>query len=350
MYKSIRPGKALYDTCGKKVHAHGGSILRYADKFYFYGENKEGVTGTATGTPCKIWQNGMRMYSSADLMNWTDEGVIAIDNENADSPFHPSALTDRPHILYNEARNEFVMWVKCGGSLLGVADFSSSYFAVAISDKITGPYKFVKKVVTDFPAGDFDFAKDDGKTYVIHERPHDALVCRRLTDDLTDLTDEYSLNAVKKAPPYTREAPAFFKRNGRKFLLTSGTTGYYPNETLLYEITDIHGEWKELGTPCVGDINKNSFHAQFSSVFEYKGNYFALGDRWLTDLPPVMPDINEIFRILCSPDENDKSACKILSELSDENTSEACYIWLPIKFDGSGTPYIEWVNEWKPEI
>ena len=34
MYDSFRPGKVWYDTEGKKIHAHGGSIL-YADgKFW----------------------------------------------------------------------------------------------------------------------------------------------------------------------------------------------------------------------------------------------------------------------------------------------------------------------------
>ncbi|MBQ8356529.1 MAG: hypothetical protein IJX39_01840 [Clostridia bacterium] len=48
----------------------------------------------------------------------------------------------------------------------------------------------------------------------------------------------------------TREAPAYFEHNGRKFIITSGTTGYFPNPTVGYDVTDLHGEWKDLGLTC----------------------------------------------------------------------------------------------------
>ena len=60
MYKTIRPGKTLYDTDGRVVQAHGGSILYHNGKYYFYGENKEGITGAATGERCINWTNGVR--------------------------------------------------------------------------------------------------------------------------------------------------------------------------------------------------------------------------------------------------------------------------------------------------
>ena len=37
----IKPGQPWLDTNGKRIQAHGGSVI-YADgKFYWYGENKE---------------------------------------------------------------------------------------------------------------------------------------------------------------------------------------------------------------------------------------------------------------------------------------------------------------------
>ena len=48
MYSSIRPGKFWYDTDGKRIQAHGGSIIFINDTFYWYGENKDGITGTST--------------------------------------------------------------------------------------------------------------------------------------------------------------------------------------------------------------------------------------------------------------------------------------------------------------
>ena len=37
MYTSIRPGKVWYDTEGKRIQAHGGSILYAGGTFYWYG-------------------------------------------------------------------------------------------------------------------------------------------------------------------------------------------------------------------------------------------------------------------------------------------------------------------------
>lgn len=171
-----------------------------------------------------------------------------------------------------------------------------------------------------------------------------------LNDDYTDFTDEMSIHIPKQFPPFTRETPAFFKRGGRKFLLTSGTTGYFPNETVLYEITDFHGEWRELGKPCVNDVNKNSFACQFSSVFRHpfiKDLYIASGDRWLRDLPANMPDINAIYERMFDKTKDPLPDGFTTTALSDENTSEATYVWLPVRFSDDGTPYICWETEWR---
>lgn len=37
------------------------------------------------------------------------------------------------------------------------------------------------------------------------------------------------------------------------------------------------------------------------------------------------------------------------SILYGENTSEANYVWLPIRFDEAGNPYIEWRRAWTVE-
>ena len=40
-YTSIRPGKEWLDTDGNLIQAHGGSVMYYNGKYYWYGENKE---------------------------------------------------------------------------------------------------------------------------------------------------------------------------------------------------------------------------------------------------------------------------------------------------------------------
>lgn len=349
MYKNIRPGKTLYDTQGKRVQAHGGSIL-YADGlFYLYGENKDGITGTATGEKCPFWHHGVRLYSSSDLYNWQDEGVIMYEPNDDSSPFYPKNIMDRPHILFNEKTGLYVMWAKC----VKGDDFGFGFFAVAVSERIHGPFRLYAEITCDpFHAGDFDLVKDGDSAYIIYENPHTEMICQTLNDEYTGFTEEFSTHLPEKCPPFTREAPAFFKRGERKFLLTSGTTGYYPNATQLEEIHDFHGEWETLGNPCRNDRANNSFHAQFSSVFKHPfidDLYIALGDRWLKDLPVDLPDMNEIFHRLCNKDMPPLLEDFRFSEYSDENTSEADYVWLPVLFDENGTPYIEWRTEWDVE-
>ena len=71
MYDRISPGKVWLDTDGKRIQAHGGSILAHDGKYYWYGENKEFTTGNQA-----CWHNGIRMYESTDLYNWKDLGII----------------------------------------------------------------------------------------------------------------------------------------------------------------------------------------------------------------------------------------------------------------------------------
>ena len=145
---SIKPGQPWYDTEGKRIQAHAGCMLFWDDTFYWYGENKEGVTDEKL-----LWHNGVRMYSSKDLYNWKDEGVIcAARPEDPESPLHPYSKMDRPHILYNEKTKKFVMWMKIMGK------DGIQFMTVATSDQITGPYRIVNEKIHPggMNSGDFD--------------------------------------------------------------------------------------------------------------------------------------------------------------------------------------------------
>lgn len=108
MYNSIRPGQVWLDTEGKRIQAHGGSVMYLDGTYYWYGENKEKTTGKDD-----IWHWGVRCYTSKDLYNWEDKGLI-IPPETADptSSIHPTSMMDRPHIIYNKDTKKFVCWLK----------------------------------------------------------------------------------------------------------------------------------------------------------------------------------------------------------------------------------------------
>lgn len=349
MYDCFRPGKTWYDTEGKRIQAHGGSILFVDGTFYWYGENKEGITGMATGEKCKNWHQGVRLYSSKDLYNWQDEGVILYEAQDSTHPFFPANIMDRPHILYNAKTAQFVLWAKCSR----VADFGDCFFAVCVSENIRGPFQLLScNECVPYHAGDFDLFESDGKAYIIYENPHTEMICQTLSEDYTRLTEERSTHLPEKCPPFVREAPAYFRRNGKNYVFTSGTTGYYPNATLTHTFAQPHGKWRTLGKTCVEDEKNNSFHAQFSSVFRHpyiEDLYIALGDRWLTDLPLDIPDMENIFYRLFDKNQPPLPENFSFSEISEENTGEADYVWLPVQFAEDGTPYLRWMSRWTTE-
>lgn len=347
MYTYFRPGKVWYDTEGKPIQAHGGSILYAEDTFWWYGENKEGITGRATGEKCPYWHHGVRCYSSKDLYNWKDEGMIVPESDDENNPFFPSTIMDRPHILYNDSTKKYVLWAKTAKN-----GFKNGKFSVCVGNTLH-TLRYIGDVSTDpHYAGDFDLFKDGDKAYAVFEHPHSEMILRELNDDYTDFAPAWSTHIPEESPPTVREAPAYFTRDGRKFILTSGTTGYFPNPTIAYDITDLHGEWKDLGKTCRNDLKRNSFHAQFSSVFHHPhipDLYIALGDRWLTDLPEDLPDVEEAFYNQYSPHGTPSPDWRNSRYWSDENTSRAGYVWLPVLFDEKGDPYIEWRTFWTAE-
>lgn len=344
-YTSIRPGQEWRDNNGELIQAHGGSVLFHDGKYYWYGENKEKSISEKI-----IWHWGVRLYSSTDLYNWTDEGIICMpEPDDITSPLHPNSKMDRPHILYNEMTKKFVLWMKVmGEKIWGGKD--KQYMTVAVSDSIKGPFKIINRMLhpCGMDSGDFDLFVDNGKGYIIFERVHKDMIVMELTDDYMDVTDKYSVHFPRKCPPYVREAPAVFKKDGMLYMFTSGTTAKFPNPSEVAVSKDIHGEWKELGNPHINDIKNTSFDSQISCVFKVQDSdmYIAMADRWLMDLPEDMPDIQAIYE--CMFDDTIESEYRgyDVNSLTSKNTSIARYVWLPVEFV-NGVPMIRWYNEWR---
>lgn len=344
----IKPGQPWLDENGNRIQAHGGGVIYVNNKFYWYGENKE-----KTFNYYGIWHWGVRLYSSDDLYNWKDEGIICLpEPDDETSPLHPRSKMDRPHILYNEKTKKFVMWMKIMGPN------NIQYMVVATADDIKGPFKIINKKLHPggMNSGDFDLVQfEDGRACIVFDRVHYDMVVIDLTDDYVDTTVNYSAHYYRRCPPYVREAPAVFFRNGKGYIFTSGTTGYFPNPSETACFDDIHGEWKVLGDPHVGDARHTSFDSQICCVFQHphvKNLYIAMADRWLVDLPDDRPDICQVYAGMfdetCDPKLKEKYKDFCPESLSKRNTSIADYVWLPVVFEGD-VPQIYWRDEWRIE-
>ena len=347
MYHAIYPGKVWLDTEGKRIQAHGGSVMYWDGIYYWYGENKEKTTGDND-----IWHWGVRCYTSTDLYNWEDKGlIIPPEPDDTDSSLHPSAQMDRPHIIYNQTTGKFVCWLKI------MHKDKTQTVTILTADHILGPYQKIREGFKplNMSAGDFDLVvAEDGKAYYYFERVHSETICADLTADYTDVTGYYSTHFPHPYPPYVREATAHFQRKGKHYLLTSGTTGYLPNPSEAAIADTWHGPYQVQENPHLSDESHTSYHSQISSVFKVHGKkdlYIAMVDRWMPKHMHLQYErYRELFEKNFNPDYsgNVQMDEEILKCVLDKNTSIADYVWLPIRFEGENA-YIDWLDEWRGE-
>ena len=347
MYHAFHPGQLWLDIEGKPIQAHGGSVMYLDGVYYWYGENKEKTDGKNS-----IWHWGVRCYSSTDLYNWQDLGlIIPPDTEDETSPLHPTSMMDRPHILYNARTKKFVCWLKI------MERDGTQTETILTADSLTGPYSIVRKGLRPLgmSAGDFDLAAaPDGKGYYFFERVHSETICADLTDDYTDVTGYYSTHFPLPGPPYVREATAHFIHKGKHYLLTSGTTGYLPNPSQLAVADTWHGPYRVLGNPHPDDPSMTSFHSQVSSVFKVQGKrdlYIAVADRWAPEWMDLEYDkYRRLFEKRFIPESSVELDFDPAEIPMDTNlaTRDARYVWLPIRFNGE-MGIINWYDEWRIE-
>ena len=348
VYDAIYPGRPWLDTEGKRIQAHGGSVMFWQGAYYWYGENKEKTDGQNG-----IWHWGVRCYRSCDLMNWEDLGlIIPPEPENPASSLHPSTKMDRPHILYNRRTGKFVCFLKI------MNDDGTQTLTILTADALTGPYTKQREGVQPLgmSAGDFDLAAaPDGKGYYFFERVHSETICADLTDDYLGLTGYYSTHFPRPFPPYVREATAHFLRKGKHYLITSGTTGYFPNPSEVAVADTWHSPYTVLGNPHPGDATNTSFHSQISSVFRVKGKkdlYIAVADRWLPNEQHLAyEDYAELYQSWFDPDMNAAEVQKRKTHIPSDahaNTSIADYVFLPLHFTEDGMVRIDWLDHWRP--
>ena len=133
--KAFYPGQTWLDTEGKRIQAHGGSVIYVDGIYYWYGENKEKTDGKNG-----IWHWGVKCYKSTDLYNWEDCGIIIPpEPDDINSSLHPTKCVDRPHIIYNKQTKKYVCWLK----VMNTYDIQSQ--TILTADHILGPYTKVRE-------------------------------------------------------------------------------------------------------------------------------------------------------------------------------------------------------------
>ncbi len=346
---AIYPGQPWLDTKGERIQAHGGAVYYENGTYYWYGENKSYTDGKNG-----IWTWGLKAYASKDLYNWDDLGYLIppmLDDPN--SALFPTKRVDRPHILKCPKTGKYVCWVKLSGP--------EAAFTVWQADALLGPYELVENLYNPggHKAGDFDMVADEqsGKAYIYFDAEHKSMLCMSLTEDYLHADEKIASSYPNMTPPFTREAPALFEAKGRKYMLTSGMTGYVPNRSDSAAADAWEDVFVSLGDPHVDDDSKASFNSQISKIFKVEGRencFIAMADRWLPGYH-VDSRIADLFtRVIASTYEPEKYQATEAERkemyagnvLETANTAVADYVWLPIEWAGD-KPMIRWREQWK---
>ncbi|MCR5585336.1 MAG: glycoside hydrolase family 43 protein [Lachnospiraceae bacterium] len=359
-YDSFNPGAVWTDTEGTPIQAHGGQVQqleipdpatgKLVTKWVWVGEDK--TNG---------YRGGVCAYTSDDLYNWQFEGVImrnvpsrrALEKEEYFKSLYAGctdaeldnvalaldaerAVIERPKLIYNEKNKQYVLWFHADGpTATSNSNYAAACAGVAVSDTPFGPYRFIgryrlntcppdqedKHPQSKGMARDMNLFKDtDGTAYIIYSSEENlTLYISKLNEDYTYLETApekavYGKDFIRLFPGAQREAPALFLKDGKYYLMTSGCTGWAPNQARYYVSDSVMGEWTSKGDPCVGDVNHTTFESQSTCIFRdvNSGTWIYMGDRWFAD-----------------------------------TLNDSRYIWLPIVFKENGDMEISFVSNWK---
>ncbi|KAH9621202.1 hypothetical protein KSS87_013428 [Heliosperma pusillum] len=278
------PGRIWLDTDGNPIQAHGGGILydEGSKTYYWYGEYKDGPTYHAHKKgAARVDIIGVGCYSSKDLWTWKNEGIVLAGEETDETlDLHKSNVLERPKVLYNDKTGKYVMWMHIDN-----VNYTKAHVGVAISDYPNGPFEYLH---SESPHG-FDsrdmtvFKDDDGIAYIVYSSVDNSeLHIGPLTDDYLGLLDVVRPILIGQH----REAPALFKHQGTYYMVTSGCSGWAPNEAMAHASEFILGPWDTLGNPCIGGskiFRETTFFSQSTFVLPLPGlpDYFLfMADRW----------------------------------------------------------------------
>ncbi|MBN1893387.1 family 43 glycosylhydrolase [bacterium] len=309
---AFRPGEIWPDTEGNPINAHGGGVLYQDGVYYWYGEIKSGETRlpvkNKTWTGTRVQAGGVSCYSSTDLVRWNNEGVAL--PPVADDPGHdlyPGNVIERPKVVYNESTRQYVMWMHIDSE-----DYSAARAGVAVSDNPVGLFVYRGSIRPDGSMSrDMTlFKDDDGRAYLVYASENNA------TLHISLLSPDYLSPGgtfIRVFEKRSREAPAVFKYGGRYFIVSSGCTGWDPNEAEYAVADSMLGTWTVRGNPCQGPDRDKTYFSQSTfvlAVADIPGAFIFMADRW------------------------DK-----------QNLPDSRYVWLPLRIQGD-TLSIAWRDSW----
>ena len=355
-------------TDGQVIQAHGGSVLKDGDTFYWVGQGAPDNVPTDYNGAGGVFKNQwlyttINMYKSKDLVNWQfDNAVTSIDDANAIEycdgnvegstskvlnyndqrqeykdlvAKHPQYLSnaklgckiERPHILKNAKTGKYLIWAHWEGTV----GYGSSQLIAFQSDTVDGKYQPLKwqdgqvhaqpKVMVNgklTPMASRDLSAwadpDTGNAYIVSSTEKVRLY--KLNDTYTgvDANGSYEFPNISY-----REAPSLFKENGRYYMITSGQDYWDPTQT------------EYASNANIEDPNGWTSLAELQSKSDARKN-------WGSQDASTRTYIGQPTYVLQYQDQNNKPAVMLLADdwnplksaTADVDTTKANYVLTPV--------------------
>ena len=378
-------GAVMYDNNGVKIQAHGGQVQQLTvdgvTKYYWYGEDK-----THGMDPV----DGVHLYTSTDLYNWTDEGMVLqtipvsekdfgkdqeagykadlsvfetddyfkklygdFAGQAADDSRYSSKLEEvywnladdrcvmeRPKVLYNEKTGKYVMWFHCDGRTPGSsATYGKARAGVAIADSPTGPFKFLGAYKLNY------------------------------SESANHSWDNANLGSV-------RDMNVFEDTDGSAYVIYSsdGNTNMYIAK-LNSSYTNVAKDQKEAVLGEDFTLNFEGASREAPAMFRYKDKYYLITSActgWSANAAryAVADDPMGPWTMVANPCTDDgasttyqtQSTCVFPVDAAagkfiymgdrwnSSNLGDSRYVWLPVKFESGSKIALKSYSDWTLDL
>lgn len=225
----------------------------YNDTVFLYTTHDE---DDAEGFKMQDWL----LYTSTDMVNWTDHGVVAslksFDWVKRDNGAWAEQVIER--------NGKFYMYCPIHGNGIGVLVSDSPYGP--FKDPLGKPLVWQKEHWDDIDPT--VFIDEDGQAYMYWGNPNCYYV--KLNEDMISYSGD--IVKLKETPEHYQEGPWFYKRNGHYYLAFASTCC---PEGIGYAMSDSPtGPWKTKGYIMRPTERTRGNHP---GIMDYKGKSYVFG-------------------------------------------------------------------------
>lgn len=230
--------------------------LVHGDTVYLYTSHDE---DDAQGFKMRDW----KLYTSKDMVNWTDRGTVA------DLSIFAWANQDNdawaPQVV--ERNGKFYLYAP-----VTVSGSPRNVIGVAVADSPLGPFKDpLGRPLIDRGEGYFDptvLIDDDGQAYLYWGNPNLWYV--RLNKDMTSYSGK--IERIDAKPKNYQEGPWVYKRSGKYYLAYASTCC---SEGIGYAMSDTPtGPWEYKGQIMDPTTESTGNHP---GIVDFKGKSYVFG-------------------------------------------------------------------------